>query len=258
MSPLDPQLFSSINDFAGDLLKGERAESTRPSKSRRGSTIWRTTLRDILRMPTPRRARKQTQTLVGLRPTAPRKSKSRVSFGQAARPVLYALFLQTGDQKALARAVERYRAAREAWTRLVEHTNGKFVDDVTFGPVWFQRGHWRDRLAAIDKDIAALEQAQPEGQKGARPDLIDAALAHSSRPRLQLRHTPPDSFRRGQPLTISVEAAAPIGAVTLRYRHTNQAENWQTAAMESAAQHSASAAHARRRFPPTTVIHRIR
>jgi hypothetical protein len=156
--------------------------------------------------------------------------------------VLHALFLQTGDQKALANAVERYRAAREAWARLIGLTNGKFVDDVTFGPVWYQRGHWRHKLPAIDKDIALLEQAQPEGQKGARPDLIEAALAHSSRPRLQLRHTPPDSFRRGQPLTISVEAAAPIGAVTLRYRHTNQAEPWQTAAMESSAQQTGGGA----------------
>src|SRR5262249_52650716 len=128
---------------------------------------------------------------------------------------LYALFIRTGDTQAHARALERYRAAREAWARLVAQTNGRFVDDVTFGPGWYQRGHWRDRRAAIDKDIALMEQAPQQAQAGAtaadwppRRDLIDAALGRPTRPRLSARHTPPASFQRGQPLPIDLVVSA--------------------------------------------------
>ena len=45
VSPLDPQLFSPVDDYADELLTGERAANTRPSRSRSGWRIrrrWRT------------------------------------------------------------------------------------------------------------------------------------------------------------------------------------------------------------------------
>ena len=41
-SPLDPQLFSTMSDLADELLKRSAAASTRRSRSRSGSRIWRT------------------------------------------------------------------------------------------------------------------------------------------------------------------------------------------------------------------------
>ena len=52
-----------------------------------------------------------------------------------------------------------------------------YVADITFGPLPHQRGHWSDRLPAIDADIAAMEQAlaiarrtAPESRRGAGGD----------------------------------------------------------------------------------------
>jgi hypothetical protein len=56
-----------------------------------------------------------------------------------------------------------------------------------------------------------------------------AVLAPAERPRPAVRHTPPRSFDRGRPVAIELEVSG-VEAVRLRYRHTNQAEPWQTEA----------------------------
>ncbi len=50
-------------------------------------------------------------------------------------------------------------------------------------------------------------------------------------PSLAEFHTPPPSFRRGQPLAIAVHAPKEA-VVRLRYRRVNQAEDWQMVEMD--------------------------
>ncbi len=135
----------------------------------------------------------------------------------------------------LASAVERYGRACDVWTRIAAATKGVYVDDVTYGPEWYQRGHWADRLAALERDRAAMAAlampaplAAAEAERGRA--WAQAVLAPSERPRPAVRHSPPSSFDRARPLPIALEASG-VEAVRLRYRHTNQAEPWQTEAM---------------------------
>jgi hypothetical protein len=55
-----------------------------------------------------------------------------------------------------------------------------------------------------------------------------------SRPGAQCSHKPPDLFRPGQPLSLSLgiaPSAVGLSSVTLCYRHVNQAERWKSATM---------------------------
>jgi len=120
-----------------------------------------------------------------------------------------------------------------------------YVEDVTFGIAWYQRGHWADRLAAIDADIAAMQQKTAAGGSGdARDqDLYDRLLASTTvRPvrSATVRHTPPPPFRRAEPLSIGIVVADASLDVTLRYRRVNQAEPWQAVRMtREASRHTA-------------------
>ena len=105
---------------------------------------------------------------------------------------------------------------------------------MTYGPEWYQRGHWADRLAALERDCAAMAAlrtpgppAGPEAEHGRA--WARAVLAPAERPRPVVRHTPPKSFDRARPLAIELEVSG-VEAVRLRYRRTNQAEPWQTEA----------------------------
>ena len=49
-----------------------------------------------------------------------------------------------------------YRAARAAWAETAGAARGVYQDDLAFGPEPHLRGHWADRLAAIDADLAAM------------------------------------------------------------------------------------------------------
>jgi hypothetical protein len=153
--------------------------------------------------------------------------------------VLYALHTRTGAASLLAAAVQAYRSARAEWARLARITTGVYARDVTYGPEWYQRGHWADRLPTIDRDIAAV--ARGGAAAGARPipaaragELVRAVLDPPPRPPADALHTPVRAFVRGRPLELVLALPARAGsapAVTLHYRHVSQAEAWQASAM---------------------------
>lgn len=120
-------------------------------------------------------------------------------------------------------------------------TSGVYVRDLTYGEGWFQRGHWSDRLAAIDQDLALMQQkatAPPPVAADLAPGraaaLIQEILGQPQRPAHNVTHVPPASFRRGQPVAVTLtmaDAPSPPPAVRLYYRHTQQAEPWCEAPM---------------------------
>ena len=132
--------------------------------------------------------------------------------------------------------VARYRAAREVWARIVGATRGVYMADVSYGIAWYQRGHWADRTDALDKDIAAMERfvrsGPPLAVDSERVKALAAAVARPTpRPSVTVRHTPPASFRRGQPVALELATTSPVVSVTLRHRAVTQAEGWKEAVM---------------------------
>jgi hypothetical protein len=253
VSPLDPEFFLGIDEFADELITGERSGKYSPA--------WVAEQLDG--------ASEKAATLL-------RKAKSKVHDNQSAgfrrlavdvtiqaglgkffaakfrAGALYALYLRSGHRAALEAALKSNRAARTAWAEPAETAKEVYRNDITFGPEYFQRGHWLNRLPAMDADIADMEKLlnPPSGTVAAplktdRKVIEQAMRAVLTKPKqdehppLAGLHTPPPSFQRGQPLSIVARVAqvskpAMISGVRLRYRRVNQAEIWQMIEMEKA------------------------
>jgi hypothetical protein len=153
--------------------------------------------------------------------------------------VLYAIFAHSGDASALQHALRLYRVAREAWAEVAGRAKGVYMSDVTYGPEANLRGHWLDRLPAIDDDIARMEKLpQPSSAvSGAYPTeqirrAVDYALGKPTHPNPHWNHSAPREFRPGESLPLDfvleqAEGGSPM-VIRLHYRHVNQAEDYET------------------------------
>jgi hypothetical protein len=125
-----------------------------------------------------------------------------------------------------ATAIREYKSAREAWAKLADAAKGVYRPDVSFGYDYQLRGHWLDRLTAIDEDIARIEKLV-SGQ-AASPALKSEMPV---RVRCDCQHTPPARFRPGAAIEIGFVAEPRPAAAILYYRRVNQVERFVTAAM---------------------------
>lgn len=140
----------------------------------------------------------------------------------------YELFTRTGSAAHLTYAVSRYAVAAEAWREVAAVTAG-YKTDLAFGKASHLRGHWADRQASLDGDVAALRRELAAAGAGtvATFDLAALEAASAGSPvGPELAHVPPRTFRPGADLLLRLAAGpGPDGVgVALRYRHANQAE----------------------------------
>jgi hypothetical protein len=239
VSPLDPQLFSTIDEYVRTLLARERSGKYSPVQVAQ----WIDDLADAaaarLGEAGGQASAKANQAFL----RAAVDIRAQIGIGRffAAKfrsGALYAVFEQAGSRRALDEALRLYRQARDHWSRFAEETKGVYVTDITFGPLPHQRGHWIDRLPAIDADIAAMERALQSAAAGPSESTqvraaIEAVLGHPRHALPACRHTPPAGFTRGESvrLQITVQKPASPSSVRVYYRHVNQAERYQAAAM---------------------------
>jgi hypothetical protein len=238
VSPLDPQLFSRIDDFAGEMLHGPASVKYSPLEVAQ----W---LEDLAQSAFT--AYDQSRDTVADRSEAAyRRFAIDVQiqiglgrfFGKKMRAaLLYALFERTGAPSLGLAALNNYREARHIWAEFADLAGTAYVSDLTYGIDWFQRGNWADRLGAIDLDLLAMEKHVPPTptSPGLSADTI-AELLKLVEGRPLPRPTPnvalaaPPPFRRGQPVTVTLARTnnPPPQGARLYYRHTNQAEAWRT------------------------------
>lgn len=254
VSPLDPELFSSIEEFAAEIVSGERSAKYTPLDVARWLDTFTQSASDHLA---------QVQALTGAdanpkseiaNPTSPEVRRwqadiaIQVSLGRFfankfRAGVAYALFTRTQHAPPLREGMDAYRQARAAWAEAAA-AGRVYVDDLTFGPEPKLRGHWAGRLDEIDADISALEAALDHAQKseregraaGASGALTLDVLAAPPRPQ-QAHHTPPERYIPGAPLEISLSlpntGAGEGPGVVLHYRHVDQSERWHAAEMRA-------------------------
>ncbi|HEX4064565.1 MAG TPA: hypothetical protein VHZ09_00975 [Acidobacteriaceae bacterium] len=240
VSPLDPQLFSTVVEHADDLL----AERPDPKVSPVLVAVWledmaaasAAALREA-RMTADRpgaaefrRIEEDVLIQIGLGTFFAKKLRS---------AVLWEIWQKTGDAGAGKLARSQYQEGRAAWATMAERAKGVYRADIGYGDVPMRRGCWMDRLPAIDVDLAAMQaavEAKGGGSAGQAEKAVHAAMGRPTLPVLDMLHTPAESFTPGQPLEVKLSAPADLApastTVRLHYRHANQAERWQSVEME--------------------------
>ena len=246
VSPLDPEFFLRIDDFADSLLKNEPSAKLSPTwvatqlesfafAARKSLDNAGSKMKD-LGSPEFRRANADVSIQCGLGLFFASKFRA---------ATLFAIYDRSKYSPALERALGSYKKARAAWAKFADEAKSIYRSDVTFGPEYFQRGHWLDRLRAIDGDIADMEKFQAKGgtqsslskkEKETVERAIKAVLSETITPTQKFpadAHVPIASFHRGQPLFIKFERRAnpKLAAVVFHFRHVNQGENWQSVPM---------------------------
>jgi hypothetical protein len=249
VSSLDPEFFSRVDDFAEELFKGETNARRSPAEVAAWLESYAAGAEAAMVQ-----ARARTR-----RPEAPefRRAAADVALQSGLghffawkfrAAVLFALYQRSEYRPALKEALKAYRQARGAWAQAVTAARNIYRADVTFGPGDFQRGHWLDRLPAIDADIADMERilqrANAAKTAAAAPaPAMDRAIKAVLRQPLERRrmakldlHRPPTTFRRGAPLLVEISVApdrdaTQMKSVYLRFRRVNQAELWQAVEM---------------------------
>src|ERR1035441_2343417 len=179
-SPLDPQLFSRMNEFAGELLKAERSGKYSPVEVAQWLEDFADGAeKDLSQAGKPltvefRRLSFDVQIQAGL---------GRFFASKFRAGVLYAIHERTGDRRALEEALMAYRAARARWAQLAEQAKGVYVADLSASDKASERGQWLDRLPAIDEDIARMEQRMSSAKTAAEPRVGAAIMEVLGRPR---------------------------------------------------------------------------
>jgi hypothetical protein len=237
VSPLDPQLFSRMTDYAEELIEHEPSGKYSPIQVARWleemALAGEGNLKQAAALTSldARRAAIDIRMLIGLGRFFAAKFRS---------GVLYAIHERTGDRRALEEAVRTYKIARSAWADVASHATGVYSDDLSASDKISNRGAWGDRLAGIDADVAQMEARLATAAQSDDPRVVAAIADALGRPRpgqLACEHRPPAWFRPRAPLLLEIRPreGGTFVSASLLYRHVSQAERWQEVAMTRAA-----------------------
>lgn len=239
VSPLDPQMFVAINENVADLLGGRSNSRYSPlevaqwldtysADAEKNLAEAKARTRDAA-APEYRRAVLDVQIQSGLGKFFAWKIRS---------ASLYAIYQQTGDGAVLEQAVSAYRKVRDAWSTLADRARDAYMKDVTYGGVKNMRGHWLDRLPAIDADIEVMRRVPlkaPASNTGISEEAKQAAIREvispTARPTVSCLHTPAATFQPGSAVPIEIRVGLGASGLRLKYRHVNQAEYYETLEM---------------------------
>jgi hypothetical protein len=234
VSPLDPQLFSGITEFATELLEGKRSGKYSPVEVAQ----WLEDLADLaeselgkaaeLESPEYRRVAIDVRMQIALGRFFAAKFRS---------GVLYAIHAKSDDRAALEETLRLYRKARAAWAGMKSDAS-VYAADLSVSDRFDERGQWNDRVALIDEDIAEME-GRLSSAKATEDDKVKAAVALSTgrakRTVANCRHLPPARFKRKEALPVRIVPLTKVKSVRLYYRHVNQAERFESVEMTSQA-----------------------
>lgn len=239
VSPMDPQLFVSINDFAGEMLKGERSGKYTPVETAQWIEDYADASSMYLKQAQAKTQNKNTPEFRRMSIDVSMQVLLGRFFGAKFRSgVLYGLYEKSGDYEALEEALKAYRRACSYWAELANNAKDVYQPDITVGERPHLRGHWLDRLPAMDEDIAFMAKKlnQPVVSNGYNKQNMSAAIVEVlSRPKrvsLICRHAKPEKFSDDQPLAIKLSVDKVLISVKLYYRHVNQGERYQTMEMQ--------------------------
>jgi len=232
-SALDPQLFASMTECAGELVAGGSSGKYTPIEV----GAWLDGLAaDIAALLSTAGAAGSIEQRRAAIDVAIQAALARFFAAKLRAGVLYAVHEQTGSQAALEAAVDQYRRARAAWSEAAEQSSAVY-GDLSISDKMSEKGRWSDRLAAIDRDIeslAARRSTAPASEDPRFAAIVTRTLMPPQRPSVTCTHLPPAGFRPGSEMALTVRLDDPTRpeSVTCWYRRVNQAERFQSIEME--------------------------
>ncbi len=229
VSSFDPTMFANIDSYADDLLAGRRDGRYTPDEV----ASWLDALAEVAERqldnareevddpvaPAFRRLAVDVMAQAGL---------ARFFAGKFRAGRAYALFERTKDASQLVDAVDEYRRARDAYAGVADVT-GVYRDDLTFGDLRSEHGHWSDRLPAIEADLGAMERLLDKAKAEGTPTVPEIPSLPPRGPAPSVSHVPPTPFAPGEPVRLLLDGFG--GEAVLHYRHLNQGEDFETVAM---------------------------
>lgn len=242
VSPMDPELFSGMHEHATELLKGEKGYKYSPVEvatwiEEQANAAEKYLLEADSKSSNKSRAAYRRMTI---------DVKMQIGLGRffAAKfraGLLFAIYEQSGDRKALEEALKLYRKAREHWSTLANSVASVYKKDVSAGETAHLRGHWLDRLPAIDEDInemsKLLDAAKPANTS--RPAnvimAINKCLEKIKMTTIPAHHEPQKKFDAGKEIQIEIAFSQKPHTVILHYRHVNHAERYNCIEMRAGA-----------------------
>ena len=242
VSPLDPQMFSTVVEYVQELMTHRASAKYSPIDVAQWVedcvTASRTALDEARSTVKPRtgsafrRIEEDVLIQIGLGSFFAQKLRS---------AVLFEIFKSTEYGEAGTLALDHYAKARDAWAAMSERAKNVYHTDISYGRIPKRRGHWMDRLPGIDADLAAMKvKVQSAAPREVQLKVADEAVREATgRPRARTAkctHTPPEKFTPGETLnlelsTTGTESAWAVHAVRLHYRHVDQAERWNAVEM---------------------------
>jgi hypothetical protein len=240
ISPLDPQLFTTIDEHAKDLASGTVNARYNTSEviawleamvatSTAGLAAARKSAGKKSRTPEFRRAEEDILILNGLG----------TYYANLFRAGLF--FSIYGRNGYAPECIIAYQKARDAWAAMAKRAGEVYASDISYGSTAWRRGHWSDRLAAIDADIDALQKYLGVNTRGSY--VVDHLLVPPppSRPTIAAHHAAPASFHPGSNLVLAIATPPSVTGAILWYRHVNHGERWLSSPMQqSGATHTAA------------------
>lgn len=233
VSPFDPTIFEPADDFARGLLTGRPSGRYTPAQvatwlerhaDEADAALGRARDRFEDRVSAEFRRVETDVVIMAL--------LGRFFAGKIRAGIGYSLFRQTDDPEHLREGLRHYRAGRQAIADVVAASAGVYATNLGFGDRPTEQGHWRDRLAQVDADLAELARELDESIAAAKP-VRATVPAGGDGPRPPVRCTPPDEFVRGKPLTVHADAPSDVELV-LHVRHLNQADEYLSLPMTAA------------------------
>lgn len=239
VSPMDPQLFMGINDFADELLKGDYSGKYTPIEYAQWIEDYAEAASEQLTIAENKSKGKQKPEFRRMAIDVAIAAGLGRFFGAKFRAgVLFGIFKQSGDRNALELSIKTYHKARNFWIELSETARDVYKHDITVSELDVLRGHWLDRLPAIDEDIDFMRNILNETpvttavRKDKVQSAIEKALGRPQRDSVLCKHKQPKHFTAGKPLDLEISIEKKVRTVTLYYRHVNQAERFKTIEMK--------------------------
>jgi hypothetical protein len=246
VSPLDPQMFSTIVEHTQDMLAGHSNPKYSPIEVAQWLEDYTATSGASIAEARGKASSSSSPEFRRIEEDVLIQNGLGGFFAAKLRAgVLFEVFQQTGNADAGKQAVEQYRKARDIWAKMADRAKGVYVSDVSYGESPNRRGHWTDRVAAIDADIAAVEAKlqSPPAAAGSAENAAKAIKAATGRPNRRAEkcvHNAPESFHPGQPLDLAVQVSGAASGARLHYRHVNQGERWVSIDMQGSGTYKAA------------------